>query len=43
MELNLWELQTMERILSNRMNADYDPDIERLLYKVREEIRKKSG
>ena len=32
------ELQIIERLLSNRMNADYDPDIVGLLHKVRKEI-----
>lgn len=37
MEFNLWELQEIERLLSNRMNAGPDPEIERLLHKVRQE------
>ncbi len=38
MEFNLWELQEIERLLSNRMNADPDTEIERLRRKIREEI-----
>ena len=38
MELNLRELQEIERLLSNRMNACPDPDVERLRHKIREEI-----
>lgn len=38
MKLNLRELKIMERLLSNRINADFDPDIDRLLCKIRREI-----
>lgn len=38
MKFNLQELKIIERLLSNRINVDYDPDIENLLYKVRNEI-----
>lgn len=38
MELNLWELKEIERLLTNRMNACPDPDIGRLLHKTRKEI-----
>ena len=38
MKLNLCELKIMERLLSNRINADYDPDVDRLLCKIRKEI-----
>ena len=38
MKLNLHELKIIERLLSNRINADYDPDIERLIFKIRKEI-----
>lgn len=38
MKLNLQELKIIERLLSNRINADYDPDIDRLLCKIRKEI-----
>ncbi len=35
---DLCELKTIEQLLSNRINADYDPDIDRLLCKIRKEI-----
>lgn len=38
MKLNLQELKIIERLCSNRINADYDPDIDRLLCKIRKEI-----
>lgn len=38
MNLNLQELKIIERLLSNRINADYDPDVDRLLCKIRKEI-----
>lgn len=38
MKFNLCELKTIEQLLSNRINADYDPDVDRLLCKVRKEI-----
>ena len=38
MKLNLWELKIIERLLSNRINAEFDPDIDRLLCKIRKEI-----
>ncbi len=38
MKLNLQELKIIERLLSNRINADYDTDIDRLLCKIRKEI-----
>ncbi len=38
MKFNLCELKTIEQLLSNRINADYDPDIDRLLCKIRKEI-----
>lgn len=38
MKLNLQELKIIERLLSNRINADFDPDIDRLLCKIRKEI-----
>lgn len=38
MKLNLQELKMIERLLSNRINADYDPDIDGLLCKIRKEI-----
>lgn len=38
MKLNLRELKIMERLLSNRINAGYDPDVARLLCEIRKEI-----
>lgn len=38
MKLNLCELKIIERILSSRINADFDPDIDRLICKIRKEI-----
>ena len=38
MRLNLRELQTIERLLSNRLNADFDPEVDELLHKVRKQI-----
>jgi len=37
-KFNLQELKIIERLLTNRINADYDPDIDRLLCKIRKEI-----
>lgn len=38
MKFNLSELQIIERLLSNRLNADFDPEVEELLHKVRKQI-----
>lgn len=38
MKLSTSELQIIERLLSNRLNADFDPDVDELLHKVRKEI-----
>lgn len=38
MKFSLWELKMIERLLSNRVNADFDPDVRGLLHKVRKEI-----
>lgn len=38
MTFSLKELEMIERLLSNRMNADFDPDVKELLHKVRKEI-----
>ncbi len=38
MRLNLSELKIIERLLSNRLNADFDPEVDDLLHKVRKEI-----
>lgn len=38
MKLNLSELEIIERLLLNRLNADFDNDVSELLHKVRKEI-----
>lgn len=38
MKFSLWELKMIGRLLSSRLNADYDPDADRLLDKVKKEI-----
>ena len=38
MKFNLNELQIIERLLSNRLNADFDSEIDELLHKVRKQI-----
>lgn len=38
MRLATYELRILERLLSNRLNADFDPDIEGLLQKIIKEI-----
>jgi len=38
MKLSLTELQIIERLLLNRLNAAYDPEVEELLCKVRKGI-----
>ncbi len=38
MKLNLSELEIIERLLLNRLNADFDNDVNELLHKVRKEI-----
>lgn len=38
MKFNLQELEIIERLLTNRINAGFDPDVENLLHKVRKEI-----
>lgn len=38
MKLTTNELNIIERLLSNRLNADFDPDVNELLYKVRKKI-----
>ena len=40
MKFDLLELKTIERLLTNRINADFDPDVDILLSKVRNEIKK---
>lgn len=38
MNLNLRELEIIHRLLQNRLNADYDPEIDELSEKIRMEI-----
>lgn len=38
MNFNLSELQIIERLLSNRLNADFDPEVDELLHKVKKQI-----
>lgn len=42
MKLTTNKLQIIERLLSNRLNADFDPDIDELLHEVRKEINKRN-
>ena len=42
MKLTTNELQIIERLLSNRLNADFDPDADELLHKVRKEINERN-
>lgn len=37
-KLNLRELKIIERLLKNRLNADFDLEVDALLSKVRKEI-----
>lgn len=41
MKLTTRELQIIERLLSNRLNADFDSDVDELLHKVRKEINER--
>lgn len=43
MKLTANELQIIERLLSNRLNADFDPDVDELLHKVRKEINERNN
>lgn len=38
MKFNLSELKIIEKLLSNRLNADFDQDVDELLHKVRKQI-----
>lgn len=38
MNFNIWELKIIERLLSNRLSADFDPEVSGLLNKVRNQI-----
>ena len=40
MKFDLLELKTIEKLLTNRINADFDTDVDVLLRKVRNEIKK---
>lgn len=42
MELDLIELKILERLLTNRLNADYDPVVDELLHKVKEQRRREN-
>lgn len=42
MKLTTNELHIIERLFSNRLNADFDPDIDGLLHKVRKEINERN-
>lgn len=42
MKLTTNELQIIERLLSNRLNADFDPDVDELLHKVIKEINERN-
>lgn len=42
MKLLTDELQIIERVLSARLNADFDPDTDELLNKVRREISERN-
>ncbi len=42
MKLTTSELQIIERLLSNCLNADFDPDVDELLHKVRKEINERN-
>lgn len=42
MKLTTNELQIIERLLSNRLNADFAPDVDELLHKVRKEINERN-
>ena len=40
MDLNLRELEIIRKLLQNRLNADYYPEIDELSEKIRTEISK---
>lgn len=42
MNITINELRIIERLLSNRLNADFEPDVDELLYKVKKEIRERN-
>ncbi len=42
MKLTTNELQIIERLLSNRLNTDFDPDVDELWHKVRKEINERN-
>lgn len=39
MNFNLSELEIIERLLQNRLNADYDPEVAELHEKVKKRIK----
>lgn len=42
MNLTINKLQIIERLLSNRLNADFDPNTDELLHKIRKEINERN-
>ena len=42
MKFSTSELQIIEHLLSNRLNAYFDPDVDELLHKVRKEINERN-
>lgn len=42
MNITINELRIIERLLSNRLNADFDPDTDELLNKIRKEINERN-
>ena len=42
MNLETSELRIIERLLSNRLNADFDHDTDKLLHKIRKEISERN-
>lgn len=40
MKFYLYELKIIERLLFNRLNADFDSDIQELICKIQKEIRR---
>lgn len=42
MDLNLKQLEIIRKLLQNRLNADYDPEIDELSEKIRTEISRKT-
>lgn len=42
MNLTTNELKIIERLLFNRLNADFDPDADELLHKIRKELNERN-